>query len=244
MKKFVFILVLLFPIFAFAKLDDEGFILYKRPLLPGFSLDQTADTTDLIYRGEVIKSYKNAEFSIELLPHGPNEEPDCYNSLSRSISSTRVKTLVGTDYLRDCFVMRSDKILNNYLLLYSPSIEGNRVSLYDLKAKKYYHWLLNTVLSYRRHKSGTLVLLTKNSQNLCDRSISVFQASKLTKLIDSCQMSQNTLPVRIHSFRILRDDIIITYSEVSLVGNDYITSKIQKKYILPLPGYSPQSPAL
>jgi hypothetical protein len=123
MKKILVFLLVLFPSFAFANIDEEGFILYRRALLPGFSLDQTENTTDLIYRGDVIKSYQNSEFAIELLPHGPLEEPDCYNSLSKNISSTRLKTLIGADYLKNCFIMKSDKIFNHYLLLYSPSIE-------------------------------------------------------------------------------------------------------------------------
>lgn len=50
MRKIFILILLVFPHFVFADIDEEGFILYKKPLLPGFSLDQTDVTTELIYR--------------------------------------------------------------------------------------------------------------------------------------------------------------------------------------------------
>ena len=233
---FIFTSLLFIPIASFAeRSEEEGFILYRRPLLPGFSLNQTDSTTELIYRGNTIKTYKNEEFAIELLPHGPKEEPDCYNSLSKNIASNRLKTVIWKDYLKSCFVMKSDKIMNDFLLLYSPSIEGNRVSLYDIKKKKFYHWILNTVLSYRRHKSGAIVFLSKNSQHLCNRNLLFLKDGKLTKITDSCFLNSNGIPVKIHSFKIDGDSVEITYSDVNLVGNDYITSKVQRKFSIDLP---------
>lgn len=230
MRKIFILILLVLPHFVFADIDEDGFILYKKPLLPGFSFNQTETTTELIFRGDVIKTYKNEEFDIELLPHGPNEEPDCYNSLSKNLPSSRFKTLIWKDYLKDCFILRSDKILNHYLLLYSPSLEWNRVSLYDIRAKKYYHWILNTVLSYRRYTRGGLIFLSKNSHHTCNRTLSIFRNGALKKLIDNCQMSANGIPVKIHSFLIKNDDLLITYSPVNLEGNNYITSKEEKKY--------------
>lgn len=236
MKKLFIIALLFFPLFSYAQFsEDEGFILYKRPLLPGFSINQTDETTELIYRGKVIKVYNNKEFAIELLPHGPNEEPDCYNSATNNSSSPQIRTRIGADYFRDCFILKSDKILNQFLLFYSPSFEGNRVSLYDIKKKKFYHWILNTVLSYRRYANGAIIFLTKNTQNVCNRSIIFFQDGLLTKLTDSCLMSSNGIPVKIHGFKILGNDIEITFSDLNLIDNEYIVSKTQKKYILNLP---------
>lgn len=234
MKKLIFLILLFFPLFAFADIDEEGFILYKKPLLPGFSLDQTDATTELIYHWKVIKTYKNEEFSIELLPHGPNEEPDCYNSLSKNLSSSRFKTLIGRDYLKDCFILHSDKIQNSYLLLYSPSIEGNRVSLYDIKKKKFYHWILNTVLSYRRDAKGGLVFLTKSTYDICNRSIVYFKDGKLTKLADSCFLWIGWIPAKIHSFKVVNSKVEITYSDVNLIENNYIPSKTEKTYTIAL----------
>ncbi|GAB0174687.1 MAG: hypothetical protein HHAS10_05660 [Candidatus Altimarinota bacterium] len=236
MKKSVALLVLLFPLFSHAQSgEEEGFILYKRPLLPGFSLNQTDDTTELIYRGKTIKTYKNAEFAIELLPHGPNEEPDCYNSSIITSSSLSKKARIGADYFRDCFILKSDKILNQFLLFYSPSFEGNRVSIYDIRKKKFYHWILNTVLSYRRDPNGAIIFLTKSTQNLCNRSIVLFENGTLKKLTDSCLMSSNGIPVKIYGFKILGNDIEVTFSELNLIEGEYVVSKTQKQYILTPP---------
>lgn len=235
MKKIFISFLLLFPTFVFADIDEEGFILYRKPLLPGFSFNQTDTKTELIYRWKVIKSYQNEEFDISLLPHGPKEEPDCYNSLRKNITSNRLKNLIGADYLRDCFILDSGKIANSYLLLYSPSIEGNRVSLYDLKKKKFYHWVLNTVLSYRLHKSWALVFLTKNSQSVCNRTLSMFKDGQLTKLTDSCFLNSNGIPVKIYWFKIVWDMVEISYSDVNLVGNDYIPRETQRKFSIALP---------
>jgi hypothetical protein len=230
MRKIFLLILLVFPCFAFADIDEEGFILYKKPLLPGFSFNQTDSTTELIYRWKVIKSYKNEEFAIELLPHGPNEEPDCYNSLSKNLSSSRFKTLIGRDYLKDCFILHSDKIQNSYLLLYSPSIEGNRVSLYDIKKKKFYHWILNTVLSYRRDNNGGIVFLTKSTYDICNRSLVYFKDGRLTKLADSCFLGIGGIPAKIHSFRVMKNLVEITFSDVQLIENNYIPSKIERIY--------------
>jgi hypothetical protein len=61
----------------------------------------------ILYRRKPIKVYQNKEFATELLPHGPNEDPDCYNSLRREISSTRAKNVIGKDYLKSCLILDS-----------------------------------------------------------------------------------------------------------------------------------------
>lgn len=236
MKKILIAFFLLLPLHTYADMsEEEGFILYRRPLIAGFTFNQTDATTELIYRWKTIKTYKNAEFSIELLPHGPNQEPDCYNSLSKNIASSRLKTLIGRDYLKNCFIMKTDKIMNDFLLLYSPSIEWNRVSLYDLKKKKFYHWILNTVISYRRHKSGWIIFLTKESHSICNRTLSFFRDGQLTKLTDNCFLGIHGIPAKIYSFKIVGDRVEITYSDVNLIGNDYIPSPLQKKFFIALP---------
>ena len=192
MKKILIIIALSsLTLSAFARSEDDGFITYRKPLLPGLSLTQTDDTTSIIYRGRAIKTYQNKEFAIELLPHGPNEDPDCYNSLKRDIPATRAKNIIGKDYLRSCFILRSEVIRGRYILLYSPSVEGNRVSIYDIRAKKYYHHILNTVLSYVMARDRTLIFLSGNSQSPCERSLVAFRGGETKMLLDGCSLTKS-----------------------------------------------------
>jgi hypothetical protein len=137
-------LFFLFPFSLFA-LEEEDFRIYKKPLLPGVAIAQTDTHTELLYEGNIIKKYVNTEFAIELLSHGPNDDPDCYNSLMSDSPALLAKNILGKEYLRSCLVLETRMIRNRYILFYGPSLDGNRVSVYDLRTKKFAHAAVNNV---------------------------------------------------------------------------------------------------
>lgn len=151
------ILALLFCIFLFLDLQSaaalDDFFSYQRSLLPGVSLTQTDETTSLLYRGRVIKTYQNAEYALELLAHGPLERPDCFNSRTPKSLTLDQKNATGKEYLKNCLIMRSERIGSRYLLFYHPSSNGYRVSVYDTRAQKYFHGIVGDVQGAKRYLS-------------------------------------------------------------------------------------------
>lgn len=215
--------------------EEDGFILYRRDLLPGLAVTQTDKTTSILYHGETIKTYKNEEFNIALLPHGPKEAPDCYNSLVKNAPSTYDRDRVGMEYLKSCLILKSERIFGRYILLYAPSIDGNRVSVYDMRNKKFFHFLLNTVLSYRKNSDGLLVFLTRDPNSWCGKSFLLFDEGKITKLTDSCMLSSDpSVPAKILSYRVFRNILTIYYHDMILINNEFVESNLMKRFFLPL----------
>lgn len=231
MKKIFFLLSFSF-LFVFSANAEDAFILYKRPLLSGISLVQTDDTTSITYHGETIKTYRNEEFAIALLPHGPDEDPDCYNSLLKNISSTSAKNILWKEYLKDCLILQTKRIFGRYILFYAPSIEGNRVSIYDIRKKKFYHAVINTATSVRSIISGGLVFSTKNAQSTCPQSLILFRDGKVSSLFNDCILMKTWWPmIEMQSYRMLRKSIIVTYFPYKTVGYDSILDTSVRKRI-------------
>jgi hypothetical protein len=236
-KKISLILVFsLIPLSLFAEQWD-GFITYRRALVPGVSIVQADDTTTILYRRKPIKIYQNKEFATELLPHGPNEDPDCYNSLRRDIPSTRAKNIIGKDYLRSCLVLDSKLFRGKYILFYAPSIEGNRVSIYDIRAKKFYHSIINTALSVEITPDRGLVFLTSNRQSPCERSIIYFKNGATKKLYDDCRLTQLSTPlISLQSLRLSENSVGATYFPYRTSGYDtFLDTTKSENIVLPLP---------
>lgn len=241
MKKFFLISFLfIFPSSLFAWADD-GFISYRRPLVPGVSLVQNDETTSIIYRGKTIKTYRNKEFATELLPHGPNEDPDCYNSLVKNTPSTRAKNIVGKEYLKSCLILTSDLFRGKYILFYAPSIEGNRVSLYDIRGKKFYHFLINTAISVALTPDRGLLFLTSNRQSTCEHSLLYFKQWTLKKLYDDCRLISSEFPsISIQKFQITESSVEISYFPYTTRGLDTVLDTVHaEKLTLPLPSLTP-----
>lgn len=236
-KKLSLLLILsLLPLSLFAE-EGDGFITYRRALVPGVSLVQNDETTTILFRRKPIKTYQNKEFATELLPHGPNDDPDCYNSLRRDIPSPRAKNIIGKDYLRSCLILDSKLIRGKYILFYAPSIEGNRVSIYDIQAKKFYHSIINTVLSVELTPDRGLVFLSSNRQSPCERSIVYFKNGATKKLYDDCRLAKAAIPlISLQSFRVLKDTVEATYFSYLTSGYDTVLDKTRsEKITLPLP---------
>lgn len=240
MKKYLFLICCLLPLFSYAW-EEDGFISYRRPLAPWVSLVQTDDTTSILYRRQVIKTYQNKEFATELLPHGPNEDPDCYNSLVKNTPSSRAKNIIGKEYLRSCLILKSDLFRGKYILFYAPSIEGNRVSIYDIKAKKFYPFIINTALSVSLASDRSLVFLLSNRQSPCERSIVSFRNGATKKLYDDCRLMNSAFPsISIQKFQIIESSVEISYFPYTTVGLDIILDTVHtEKITLPLPSLTP-----
>ena len=230
MKKLLSILIFFFLFESSAKAEDS-FILYKKPLLSGISLIQTDDTTSITYHGDIIKTYRNEEFPFTLLPHGPNEDIDCYNSLVKNTPSTTAKNIIWKEYLKHCLILQAKLIFGKYILFYAPSVEGNRVSIYDIRQKRFYHAMINTATSVRSIGGG-LVFFTRNTQSICARSITLFRDGKTTTLFNDCTLTKSWWPmIEIQSYRVLRKSVIITYFPYKTVGYDSILDKSNRKNI-------------
>ena len=243
---FLIFVSLYWSLFAF---EGDGFITYRRALVPWVSLVQTDDTTMILYRRKPIKVYQNKEVATELLPHGPNEDPDCYNSLRREISSTRAKNVIGKDYLKSCLILDSRLFRNQYILFYAPSIEGNRVSIYDIRAKKIYHSIINTALSVEITPDRGLVFLTSNRQSPCERSIIYFKNGATKKLYDDCRLTQSSTPlISLQSLRLSENSVEATYFPYRTSGYDtFLDTTKSENIVLPLhflttPVLTPRTP--
>lgn len=247
MKKIISLCILCatLPFSTFAS-EEDGFITYRRTLTPGVSITQTDDTTSIVFRRKVIKTYQNKEFATELLPHGPNDDPDCYNSLRRDIPSPRAKNIIWKEYLKSCLIIDSRLIRGKYILFYAPSIEGNRVSIYDIWVKKFYHFIINTALSVELTPNRWLLFLTSNRQLPCERSLIYFQNGNLMKLYDDCRLAKSPTPIiSLRAFRIVKDTIELSYfSYLSSWYDTILDSTRSEKITLPLPSLSAHIPTL
>lgn len=213
MRKFL-LLLLLFPFSIFAADGSEDFRIYKKPLLPGIEIAQTDTHTELLYQWVVIKRYVNAEFSTELLTHSPDEDPDCYNSLQNQTPSTRAKNIIGKEYLRSCLVLQTKLVRDRFILFYGPSVDGNRVSIYDIRIRKFAHAAINNASQDVRFVlGGGLVFLTKNIGSACQHSIVLYKNNISRTLFDECSIQKEwgTL-MHIDSYRLLPRKIIIKYT--------------------------------
>ncbi len=205
------IFILPFTLSAAEGFDD--FKIYQKPLLKGVEIVQTDTHTELIYNRIVIKKYVNAEFPTELLTHSPDEDPDCYNSLQSQAPSTRAKNIIGKDYLRSCLVLQTRLLKGRYILFYGPAVDGNRVSIYDISAKKFYHGIVNNVLDVKTLIDGRLLFLKGNIGSSCQKSILLYKDGEIHKIFDECSMRDIWYAtIRIDSYRIVRKNLTINYT--------------------------------
>ncbi len=225
MKKYILLIIILFP-FTLSATWEDSFIIYRKPLLSGLSLTQTDDTTSIVYRGEIIKTYRNEEFPTVLLPHGPDEDPDCYNSLVKNSPSSWARNIIGKEYLKSCLILQTKLIRSRYILFYAPSVEWNRVSIYDIRNKKFYHFIINTATSIGTTRAGGIIFLTRKTQSTCARSLILFQYGKTKTLFDDCTLTKSGWPmIEIQSYRILRESILVRYYPYKVVWYDSILDK-------------------
>ncbi len=234
MKRFLLIsLLCILPMISYA--DGGGFDdfrLYKKPLLKGIEIAQTETHTDLFYNRILIKSYVNAEFATELLPHWPNEDPDCYNSLHNTIPSNRTKDIIGREYLRSCLVLQTQLIRGRYILFLGPSTDGNRISIYDIRAKKFSHAIINNALSFQTTRDGNLIAFVRNIGSPCERSILLYKWGVITFLFDECTFQDHGgAAIRIDSFKIRNHNIDISYTPYTedATGNIVLTPSQKSK---------------
>lgn len=210
-----FLLIILIVPFSPSHIFAEGFDdfrLYKKPLLKWVEIAQTETHTELFYNRVMIKRFVNAEFPTELYTHSPDEDPDCYNSLQNLAPSTRAKNIIGKDYLRACLVLQTKLLKNRYILFYGPSADGNRVSIYDIRTKKFYYGIMNNVSSVKPTIDNRLVAQMKTIGTTCSRKIVLYQSGTLQTLFDECSMKNVGYPsIKITDFRIQRKNLIINY---------------------------------
>ena len=205
-------LLFIFPeLFASEGFDD--FRLYQKPLLKWVEIAQTETHTELLYNRVVIKTYVNAEFPTELLTHSPDEDPDCYNSLQSQAPSTRAKNIIGKDYLRSCLVLQTRLIRGRYILFYGPAVDGNRVSIYDIRTKKFYHGIVNNVLDVKTTIDGGLLFLKENVGFTCQKSILLYKDGATRTIFDECSLQNiGYSSIRIDSYRLVRQNLVINYT--------------------------------
>lgn len=215
MKKYIILFILfIFPL----SLSAEGgwfdeFRLYKKPLLKWVEIAQSDEYTELFYNRVIIKRYKNAEYPTELYTHSPDEDPDCYNSLQNPAPSTRAKNIIGRDFLRACLVLETKLLKNRYILFYWPSVDGNRVSLYDIRTKKFSHALMNNVLDVRTTLAGGIVFVTKSFGTSCQKKIILYKDGVSRTMFDECSLQSTGWPlIHIDSYRIFPRYMIVSYT--------------------------------
>lgn len=210
--------------------EDIDYRIYKKPILADIRIEQTDIHTHILYKWKVIKEYVNSEFATELLPHGPNEEPDCYNSLQRQIPSSRAKDIIGKDYLRSCLVLQTKKIGARYIVFYGPWISGNRLSLYDIQSKKFYHNLVNNILDAQVVLDGGLVFLSKDAGSLCRKKVSIYIDGSTRVLFDECSLANTGIPyISIDRITTEAKALSIYYTPyVTLPSGDMILDRTKK----------------
>ena len=212
-KILILIVFCIFPILAHADGGFDEFRLYKKPLLKWVEIAQTETHTELLYNRVVIKTYVNAEFPTELLTHSPDEDPDCYNSLQSQAPSTRAKNIIGKDYLRSCLVLQTRLIRGRYILFYGPAVDGNRVSIYDIRTKKFYHGIVNNVLDVKTTIDGGLLFLKENVGFTCQKSILLYKDGATRTIFDECSLQNiGYSSIRIDSYRLVRQNLVINYT--------------------------------
>ncbi len=235
MKPFsFFLLLILAPLSLFA---EEDFHIYKKPLLPGIYITQTDTHTELIYKWKMIKKYVNTEFAIELLPHGPEEMPDCYNSLSKSIPSTRAKNIIGKDYLRSCLVLQTLLIRNRFILFYGPSVDGNRVSVYDIRTGRFAHWVANNVIGVKSTIRGEIVFFVRNLWSTCQRSLYLYKDGISKSVFDECSLEATGGPlIQIHGYRVTPGKLRVDYTpyRIEATGDYVLDMKMRSNIALSL----------
>jgi hypothetical protein len=230
MKSIIIVITALCTLSPLYALGDDDFRIYKKPLLPWVEIAQTDTHTELIYKWRIIKRYTNTEFATELLPHGPDEEPDCYNSLIANTPSERAKNIVWKDYLRSCLVLETLMIRNRYILFYGPSVDGNRVSIYDTRTKKFAHAAVNNAHDVKTNIGWDLIFLTRNLGIGCQRSIIRYRDGLTTKLFDECALRSSGWPlIQIDSYRVYPKKMIIYYTPYVTIDDGNIVLDPKKK---------------
>ena len=214
MQKILILIVFsIFPILAHADGGFDEFRLYKKPLLKWVEIAQTETHTELLYNRVVIKRFVNAEFPTELYMNSPDEDPDCYNSLQNPAPSTRAKNIIGKEYLRSCLVLQTRLIQGRYILFYGPAVDGNRGSIYDIRAKKFYHSIVNNVLDVKTTIDGGLLFLKRNIGFTCQKSILLYKDGATHTVFDECSLQNiGYSSIHIDSYRLVRKNLIINYT--------------------------------
>ena len=211
---------------------ESDFVIYRKPLIDGVSIAQTDETTSIVYRWETIKTYKNHEFATELLPHGPNEEPDCANSLARNPVSNRTKNIIGRDYLKSCLILRSEYVGGRYLIFYHPSIDGYKISVYDTKIKKYYHGMINSAIETKRIRTNKILFRTRDVQSTCSDGFILFEKGTIKTVFDSCSLrSQSIDLVQVAKYTIRGKKLMMTYIPYENQNNDLVLNPKRKATI-------------
>lgn len=213
----------------------EELRIYKKPLDKWIEIAQTETHTEIFYNRILIKRYVNAEFPVELLPHSPDEDPDCYNSYHNQTQSSRAKELIWQEYLRSCLVLQTKILKNRFILFYGPSADGNRVSLYDKKIKKFYHGIMNNVLDVRATNDGRLVFLVRKFGTDCARELFLYNEWSITSIWNECTLRETWGPlVHIDGYRIVPRKIRLTYTPYILSPDGSLLLDKKKKTIITL----------
>lgn len=78
---------------------------------------------------------------------------------------------------------------NRFILFYGPSVDGNRVSIYDIRMNKFAHAAVNNASQDVRFAlGGGLVFFTKNIGSACQHSILLYKNNISRTLFDECSL--------------------------------------------------------
>ncbi len=213
--------------------EATDFIDNKKIFVPWVTMTQTETETNLLFHGNVIKTYKNIEYPISLLRDMNTKIPDCANSKKGNATSYAAKTSLGKEYLRICLVLRMRSFVWEYLLFYWPSISGHTISLYDIKLGKFFHHIIGTTTQIR-FTTGKGILFTVSQPWLyCNQSIWSYNEGKIRKVFDECTLENAWWDhVLIDSATFGSSTIDILYKPLKLIGDSYI-AQARQKYSLP-----------
>lgn len=201
----------------------EDFIEHKKTFAPGITFTQTDTETNILYHGNIIKSYPNREYPLILLRDMVTKKPDCANSERSTSTDNGVKNQLGKDYLRQCLVMEMRYYPNDYILFFGPSIDGHTVSLYDIGLNKFLHHIIGTTTQIRFAKDKGIIFMVSNPGLYCNSSVWYYRNGKTKKVFDECTLeNQWWAHVVIDTATFNGSNISITYRPLTLIGDSYM----------------------
>ena len=94
------------------------FIENKKIFSPGITFKQTDTETQILYHGNVIKTYQNSEYPNILLRSMVTKQPDCANSTRSNTKDEKTKNELGKNYLRQCLIEEMRYYPKDYILFF------------------------------------------------------------------------------------------------------------------------------